>query len=141
MGSTYQEFTLINAIDEALAERGYIKKSEIRTTTVNFLIDTGATNVFITEAAQEKLGLNEVRGKLVTIAGGRKVLCRTLGPVRVTLGKRDYMTQAYLMSGQNEAIMGVIGLESLGLVVDPVSKTLLKLRIGEGGFVREVFED
>ena len=42
MGQVFAEITLKNAGDITLAEHGYKQEQEIRQTTVNILVDTGA---------------------------------------------------------------------------------------------------
>jgi predicted aspartyl protease len=54
----------------------------------------------------------------------RKVLCKKVGPVEVHWGEKSYFTSALLLLGRKTPVMGVLGLESLGLTVDPVSQKL-----------------
>jgi len=42
MSIVYTELTLKNVIDEAFAEKGYIKEDKIRQMTVQAIVDTGA---------------------------------------------------------------------------------------------------
>ena len=55
MGLVHTEITLKNVIDMAIAESGLIPGHEIRQTTVNALVDSGAWTMVINEATSEKL--------------------------------------------------------------------------------------
>jgi clan AA aspartic protease len=125
MGLTYDDFTVVNMDDDTKARLGVIKESDIRSLTLNFLIDTGANHVFIPESAQEKLRLTERRTKVVTIAGNKKVLCKIVGPMQLVWHNREVIMEAAIMPGQNKPVMGVLGLEGLALMVDPGTQKLV----------------
>lgn len=58
MGRVTTTITVINHIDEILAERGFIPRDKIRSLTLdNVLVDTGATQLCLPKEAIVSLGL------------------------------------------------------------------------------------
>ncbi|MDR2052805.1 MAG: hypothetical protein LBP80_05255, partial [Treponema sp.] len=53
MGTVYTEITLKNAVDVGEFQRGHISEQEVRTTTVQALVDTGAGSLVISEPVRE----------------------------------------------------------------------------------------
>jgi predicted aspartyl protease len=128
MGRIYGEFTLKNAGDIIMMERGHLKEADIRTMVIRAQVDTGADAFFITEAQQKALHLPERRTELVRVAGGEKKLVKVLGPVEVwwgDAGDRVATMDVRILPGQNEALVGVQTLEQLRLFVDPKNERLL----------------
>jgi predicted aspartyl protease len=70
MGIVRTSITLKNAIDMYKADQGVIKEPEIRQTTVEALVDTGAWTLVINEAVREQLGLAITRTDTGTLADG-----------------------------------------------------------------------
>jgi len=64
--------TLKNGYDILKAKDGLIKEPEIRQTTVNAIVDTGAWTMVINEEIREKLGLSILRTDSGTLADGKR---------------------------------------------------------------------
>jgi clan AA aspartic protease len=122
MGFTHEEFTLKNGVDVVLYSQGHITEGQIRQVTANFLVDTGAGRLFITEEIQRKLKLPEKRTDLVTIGGGEQRLCKVVGPVEIGWHDRWDTMEARIMPGQDTPIVGVLPLEALDLKVNPTTQ-------------------
>jgi len=74
MGIVRAAITLKNVKDMYKAEFGIIKEQEIRQTTVNALVDTGAWTLVINEAVREKLGLTATKTESGTLADGDQII-------------------------------------------------------------------
>jgi hypothetical protein len=95
MGPVYAEITLKNAGDATNVRRSYIKEPEIRQTTVTALVDTGAAQAYgLTDSVQ-------IHWK------DRKAIC-----------------QAVIIPNASDVLLGVIPLESMDLIINPVEQEL-----------------
>lgn len=92
---------------------------------VDALVDTGATFMCITEEMALQLGFDtaEVRQQLVTFADGTQHWKPKVAPVEIAFGNRTYVTEAIVLG--NEALMGVLPLEAMDLLVDPVTRRVV----------------
>ena len=61
MGIIRTAITLKNAIDVYKAQEGVIKEQEIRQTSIDALVDTGAWTMVISETMRQELGLGVTR--------------------------------------------------------------------------------
>jgi clan AA aspartic protease len=120
MGETYTEITLKNTVDVDNAENGRIKQSDVRQTTVQALVDTGSTELVISEAIRQKLGLRIVKDCVVELANNQTETCQEAGPVAVYWKDRETFCSAVVMPGQGEVLLGAIPMEALDLTVNPL---------------------
>jgi len=119
MGIVRTEITLKNAVDVGVAERGMIKDSEIRQTTVTAVVDTGAITLVISEEIRQKLGLRIKRKRRATLADGTASYYGETGPVNVHWKDRDSVCTAYVLPNTNTVLLGAIPLEEMDLIVHP----------------------
>lgn len=124
MGIVYAEITLKNAADRINRERGFINEQDIRSTSVTAVVDTGAMSLVITEDLREKLGLAIMGEKKVLIANGQRVLCKVTEPVEINWKNRCSSLQAVKIPGAEKVLLGVIPLEDMDLIVNPVTQEL-----------------
>jgi len=125
MGFVHAEITLINARDEGNAKDGYIKADEVRTETVTAVVDTGAMSLVITEELFQKLGLTIEGEKVVRTANGQRVHCKITSGINILWKDRDMLVRALLVPGAEKVLLGVIPLEGLDLMVNPVTQELV----------------
>jgi clan AA aspartic protease len=119
MGQVFTDITLKNAGDITLTEYGYKQEQEIRQTTVNILVDTGAGTLVITEAMQQELGLKTRVGKTVRMANNDSVNVQEADPVEVHWKNRSMVCRPWVIPGAQKALLGLIPLEDMDLMVDP----------------------
>ena len=124
MGNVFAEITLKNESDLALAKEGHINEENIRNVTVKALVDTGAVTIVINEDVCQRLGLGIKGTRTATLADGSKVDCQISEPVRIYWKDRDVTSQAVVLPG-GEVLLGVIPLEFMDLIVDPVKEELV----------------
>ena len=125
MGQVFADITLKNAGDVTLSEYGYKEEHEIRQTTVNILVDTGAGTLVITEAMQQELGLNAREEKPVRMANNASVTAKTADPVEVHWKNRSMVCRPWVIPGAEKALLGLIPLEDMDLMVDPVHREVI----------------
>jgi clan AA aspartic protease len=124
MGTVFAEITLKNGSDLVLAQNGHINDKDVRSLTVNALVDTGAITLVINEDICRKLGLVIESTRTAFLAGGAEASCKVTEPVRIYWKNRDATCRAWVLPGGDEALLGAIPLEEMDLAVDPVNKEL-----------------
>jgi clan AA aspartic protease len=124
MGNVFAELTLKNGSDITLAQKGHIVEQDIRSVTVTAVVDTGAVTLIINEDVCQKLGLAIVGTRTATLADGNKVNCKITEPVRIYWKDRDVYCQAAVIPN-GEILLGVIPLEFMDVIVDPVAEQLV----------------
>jgi clan AA aspartic protease len=124
MSETRVDITLRNTSDEIRFKNGLISDKEIRSVEVRALVDTGAVSIVINEDICQKLGLQIEGMRFATLAGGGKVNCKITEGVRICWKDRDAICQAVVLP-ESEPLLGVIPLEFMDLIVDPVAEQLV----------------
>ena len=124
MGFVHAEITLKNAVDEANAQRGIIKESEIRQTTLTAMVDTGAGTLVINEEIRQLLGLEIKAFRQAKLADGSLNKCGLTEPVCVQWKNRDTICQAMVLPNSSTVLLGAIPLEGMDLIINPVSQEL-----------------
>jgi len=125
MGHVFAEITLKNVYDMGYARNGYIKEEEVRSLTVQALVDTGATRLCFSEETRKKLGLGIVGNTSIRIANGTWVTCQVTEPVEFIWKNRFATDNAYVVPGLDVTLLGVIPLEAMDLMVNPVTQELV----------------
>ena len=124
MGKVLVDVEIVNHEDEGLVARGHLTANEVRRTTVNTLVDTGAMLVSIPEDEIAKLGLRVVREAVSKYANGQKSVRKIYGPVHIkVMGREDHVLVMASHPGM-PALLGQLALEGLDLVVDPKRQRL-----------------
>jgi clan AA aspartic protease len=125
MGTTYAEITLKNAYDKGKVREGLIEEHEVRSVTVQAVVDTGAMSLVINEELQQKLGLKTIKKKFAQIANGQRVPCEETDPVDIIWKDRDISLRAVVIPGAKSVLLGAIPLENLDVMVNPVTQELV----------------
>ena len=124
MGLTYATIELTNQYDEYKCEEGLITPDEIRRWSGEFMIDTDAIRMAINEEIKEKLGLKKGSLMNVTLADGAIRAVELVSGLKVRFGDRTCYTDAFVLPGNTEPLLGAIPLEGMDLVVIPSENTL-----------------
>jgi clan AA aspartic protease len=119
LGLIHAEITLKNARDVFKAEDGIIKETEIRQTTVQALVDSGAWTLVINEAICKELGLPVLRTEPGTLADGTQTDYNLVGPLVVMWKDRSTNCDALVLPGADEILLGAIPLEAMDLTINP----------------------
>jgi clan AA aspartic protease len=125
MGLIEVEIELVNAIDSGLHKRRMIGEEEIRRMPVQVLVDTGAIMLCINETIRDYLGLDKIAGKRISrLADGTRIELEVVGPVEVHYMNRICITDALVLPGDAEPLLGAIPMEELDVVAHPARQTL-----------------
>ncbi len=127
MGTVTTTITVTNLVDEIMAERGFIPSEEIRSVTLEkVLVDTGASRLCLPAEVIQKLGLPVAEEIDVKTAVG---IQRTRLFKRLSLeveGRKGEFTCIELPGGE-DALLGLIPMEELGLQPDVINQQLVVL--------------
>ena len=124
MGTVYATITLKNIKDMIKAEGGSINEQEIRQTTVKAMVDTGAGTLIINEELRQQLGLQVVGERPVAFANDTREMMKIAGLVEVHWENRTMTCQPVVVPGADLILLGLIPLEAMDLMVDPVRQEL-----------------
>jgi len=124
MGNVFAEITVKNVKDMGLAQDGYINENNVRSVALNAIVDTGATTLVINEEIFKQLGLSIVKTRNINLAGGGKIECKVTDPVHIEWKDRFAVVNAVVLPG-GKPLLGVIPLEFMDLMVDPVNRELV----------------
>ena len=91
-------------------------------------MDSGATYSLIPEAEWKSIGLEPRREQTFTLADGTTVN-RKISECYLTLPQGEGHSPVILGEAGDEALLGVVTLEILGLVFNPFSRTLQPMRM------------
>ena len=95
---------------------------------VNFLIDSGATYSLVPLKVWEAIDLSPKREMTFTLADGTTVE-RRISECYLVLPQGETHTPVILGEPDDEALLGVVTLEELGLLFNPFNRTLQPMRM------------
>jgi clan AA aspartic protease len=95
---------------------------------VKFLIDSGATYTLLPKKVWKAIALKPKRKMAFTLADGTTVE-RTISEAYVVFPQGEGHTPVILGQERDQALLGVVTLEILGLVFNPFDRTLSPMRM------------
>ena len=124
MGEIHTDVALENAGDRAHFQRGGCEESEVRQSTIDGIVDTGAVTLVLPQNVVERLGLEQQGTAFVTYADERREERPLAGPVSVQIGNRSMITNCVVGPPLSEPLVGQVVLETLDLIADCTKRTL-----------------
>jgi clan AA aspartic protease len=91
-----------------------------------FLVDTGSIDCMAPEHELQRINIKKEGKSVYELANGR-IVEYELGFGRICFLGQETVSQIIFGPKDAEPILGVVVLENLGFVVDPITKTLKKL--------------
>ena len=125
MGTVHAEITLRNAADKAGFIEGRLKEQEVRSITVNAVVDTGAATIVMNEKLRQTLGLSVTEERTVKLADGGKTLCKITTPVDICWKDRSWACPAVVLPDAESVLLGAIPLEGMDLMINPKAQELV----------------
>ena len=95
---------------------------------LRFLVDSGATYTLLPHDVWPPLGLKPKRSARFTLADGT-IIERQISECHIALPEGDGHTPVILGEPGDDALLGMITLENLGLVLNPFTRTLQPMRM------------
>jgi len=124
MGLVYADITLQNSVDVVMKERGVLPEENVRQMTVNALVDTGAMTLTINDKIAKQLDLSVKDQVVIELADGTRGKGDLVGPVDIRFQNRITSCLALILPDATEVLLGVIPLEGMDVVVDPIAQKL-----------------
>jgi len=124
MGHVYADITLLNAFEVTAAKKGFISKEDVKKLTVNAMVDSGAMTLTINEDIARQLDLEVQERTEIVLADGSFRKCDYVGPVTIRFENRIACCLALVLPGADEVLLGVIPLEEMDVIIDPVTQKL-----------------
>ena len=125
MGLVYADIELINAVDFENAKRHIIGEDEVRSVTLNALVDSGAYMMAINETIQSQLELPFVEKRKVQIADSSVAEYDVVGPVYIRFANRKATCNAFVLPGNSEPLLGAIPMEEMDVLIHPLRQELV----------------
>ena len=96
---------------------------------VNFLVDSGAGYTLLPHVVWQSLGLEPTREERFRLADGT-VVTRSLSRCYIILPQGEEYSPVVLgEESDDQALLGAVTLENMGLVLNPFSRTLHPMRL------------
>lgn len=95
---------------------------------VSFLVDSGATYTLLPDGVWQAIELSPKRSVRCTLADGTTIE-RQVSECHIALPQGEGHTPVLLGEPGDEAVLGVVTLEVLGLVLNPFTRTLQPMRM------------
>ena len=124
MGEITVSAELENVGDRWRFEHGDCRESDIRRSTVEAIVDTGAVMLVLPQNVVERLGVGIRRTVIVSYADERKEERPVAGPLTIRIGNRFMSTDCVVGPPLSEPLVGQIVMEALDLVADCTNRTL-----------------
>lgn len=99
-----------------------------RSLTVRFLVDTGAVYTVLPEHIWRDLKLKPQRVAEFTLADGTTIT-RSISECRFTVAGQTATSPVVLGAPQDSPLLGAVTLETIGLMVNPLSREVLPMRL------------
>ena len=96
--------------------------------TLRFLVDSGATYTLVPHDVSKALDLAPKRTVAFTLADGT-IIERAVSECHIALPEGEGHTPVILGEPGDEALLGVVTLENLGLILHPFKRTLEPMRM------------
>jgi len=123
MGEIRASVALENRDDRGEVRRGLRSEADVRRTTVEGVVDTGAVSLVIPEEIATELGLEDWGTRTVVYADERREE-RPVTDVTIEIGNLATRTEAIVVPTGSEVVIGQLVLEALDLVADCRRRTL-----------------
>jgi predicted aspartyl protease len=107
---------------------GTIRGEEGKERTLSFLVDSGASYTLIPNSVWQDLNLKPKREIEFILADGTKIK-RKVSECYITLAMGEGHTPVVLGEKGDEAVIGIVTLEILGLIFNPLKRTLQPMKL------------
>ena len=125
MGLVHANIEIINAADISFFEGGFIQEDQIRKIKVIALVDSGSIMFAINESVKTQLGLKVRDKRAAQLADGTVRELEIVGPVEIRFENRMSTTNAMVLPGEQEILLGAIPMEEMDVLIHPASQKLI----------------
>jgi len=119
------QIEIINSSDISFAEAGVVDEKDIRRITVSALVDSGSVMMAINETVKVQLGLKTKDRRPSLLADGSIVELDVVGPIEIHFKNRYSTTNAIVLPGNEEVLLGAIPMEEMNVLIHPEKQELI----------------
>lgn len=123
MGEVKVRIRLINNVDDVMARRGLLPKTQVRSLEIEGIVDTGAVSLTLPSHVAEQLGLTRIGKQVAQYADGRLEEVDVTEAVQIEIMKRNTSEEALILG--DEILIGQTVLEKTDLLVDCTRQQLV----------------
>ena len=124
MGHVFADITLENVFEATAAQNGLIAEEDVKKLSVKAMVDSGAMTLTINDNLAKQLNLKVQKRQEVVLADGSFRRCDYAGPVYIHFENRLACCLALVLPGADEVLLGVIPLEEMDVIIDPIDQKL-----------------
>ena len=124
MGLVRSTVELINLSDKYLAQAGHLTPDQVRRMSVHVMVDSGAVMLAINETIKNQLGLEVTEIQSFSLADGQIVQLEVVDGLEIRFKNRWCVTNAIVLKGDTEPLLGAVPMELMDLVISPFDQTL-----------------
>jgi aspartyl protease family protein len=106
-----------------------------RSATIRFMVDSGAVYSVIPSEILRRLGIEPHSSRTFILADGSEIR-RKMGNATFRIGKNSGTSTVIFGERDDAALLGIVTLEELGLILDPLKRLLRPLPMVLGGQAR-----
>jgi clan AA aspartic protease len=125
MGLVYADITLINGADLVRLEDNTISKQQVRQTSVQMCVDSGAYMLAINDEIRAQLGMKVKEVRTAQLADGSIIELDIVGPIEVRFANRNCSVNAMVLPGNTEPLLGAIPMEEMDVLIHPKLQALI----------------
>lgn len=125
MGLVYATIELINADDLTSLRRGRIPESEVKRLKVKAMVDSDAVMLAINETVKTQLDLPVLEYRTARLADESLLKMEVVGPVEVRFENRRCLTEAFVLPGNAEVLLGAVPMELMDVLIHPAKQQLV----------------
>ncbi|MBC7892641.1 MAG: clan AA aspartic protease [Sphingobacteriaceae bacterium] len=125
MGLVYATIELINAEDLTSVRRGRIVEADVKRLKVKAMVDSGAVMLAINETVKTQLDLPVLEYRTARLADESLLKMEVVGPVEVRFENRRCLTEAFVLPGNAEVLLGAVPMELMDVLIHPAKNQLI----------------
>ena len=125
MGLVYANLELLNADDLAQARRNRLPENEVKRLKVRAMVDSGAVMLAINETVKTQLDLPVLEYRTARLADESTMKLEVVGPVEVRFENRRCLTEAFVLPGNAEVLLGAVPMELMDVLIHPAKRQLI----------------
>jgi clan AA aspartic protease len=125
MGLVYADIELINADDLTFARRKLLTDAQVKRLNVNAMVDSGAVMLAINETIKSQLDLPVLEYRTAKLADDSVIKLEVVGPIEVRFQNRRCLTEAFVLPGNAEVLLGAVPMELMDVLIHPAKQMLI----------------
>ncbi len=125
MGLVYADIELINADDVTFARKKLLTDSDVKRLNVSAMVDSAAVMLAINETIKSQLDLTVLEYRTAQLTNDSILKLEVVGPIEVRFQNRRCLTEAFVLPGNAEVLLGAVPMELMDVQIHPAKQLLI----------------